>query len=202
MEGKQLFKAPIWDDVRTLGKESGTFPRSFIDIIYAGFPCQDISIAGNGKGLGGERSSLYYELSRIINEIRPPFVFLENVPVITKRGGLEVVTDFTKMGYDSRWITFPASSIGASHKRERWFLLAHTQSERFQTGGQPIGAAKKQPRFESTIKHGTRDEEPANKLEVAGMANDVPYRMDRVKSLGNGVVPAQAKEAFKILMGL
>ncbi len=125
----ELQTSPIWDDVQTLGKDSGSFPINSIDIIYGGFPCQDISIAGLGKGLEGERSGLFFEIIRLAKEIKPKFIFLENVPAISTRGGLQVVNEFTTMGYDCRWCTISAASVGALHKRDRWFLLAHPAIE-------------------------------------------------------------------------
>ena len=126
--------APIWDNVTTL---QGLPLRGHIDIIYGGFPCQDISIAGHGKGLEGERSGLFFEIVRLAEEIKPKFIFLENVPAITSRGGLRVVREVAKLGYDCRWCVISAASVGALHKRERWFLLAHSNSERLE--GQRIG---------------------------------------------------------------
>jgi len=189
-----LSKAPIWDDIRTLqGKDVGK-----VDIIYGGFPCQDISIAGHGKGLEGERSSLCYDIFRISNEIKPGWIFLENVPAITTRGGLEVVKEIAKMGYDCRWITITASSVGALHKRERWFLLAHSRCERFLQRSEEI---------QSQGKESIRED--FNELcwgkdqsDMVRKDNGIPNQLDRIKALGNAVVPAQAREAFKILMGL
>ena len=118
--------APIWNDVTTL---DGAKLRGMVDIISGGFPCQDISSAGKGAGLAGERSGLFYEIVRLTKEIRPAFVFLENVPAIRTRGLEQVVKEFTEMGYDCRWTMLSAASIGAPHKRERWFFLAHANSE-------------------------------------------------------------------------
>lgn len=118
----QLPRAPIWDDVRTL---RGSFlPR--VDLIAGGFPCQDISSAGRGAGLGGKRSSLFFEIVRLAEETRAPFIFLENVPAIRTRGLREVVGALTEVGYDCRWTCVTASRFGAWHKRERWFLLAYS----------------------------------------------------------------------------
>jgi DNA (cytosine-5)-methyltransferase 1 len=197
-----LQPAPIWDDVQTLGKESGTFPKSFVDIIYGGFPCQDISIAGHGKGLEGERSGLIYEIFRLARELNPSFIFLENVPAITTRGGLALVKEITSMGYDCRWCIISAASIGASHKRERWFLLAHTPSERCKKTRQPLRSKAKQSELINKIEYSKWDQEPENKFELARVVNGLQDRTHRIKALGNAVVPAQAKEAFKILMGL
>lgn len=118
-----LPKAPIWDDIRTLS--ANELPP--IDIITGGFPCQDISVAGRGAGLEGERSGLFFEIMRLAKEIKPSFIFLENVPAITGRGGLRVVREVAALGYDCRWCVISAASVGAMHRRERWFLLAHAK---------------------------------------------------------------------------
>lgn len=124
----QLPGAPIWDDVRTLAPESlGGTPVSF-DIIYGGFPCQDLSVAGAGKGLEGNRSGLFFEITRLAREFSVPFIFLENVPAIRTRGLDKVLHELTSMGYDCRWTSVSASYVGAPHRRERWFLLAHSNS--------------------------------------------------------------------------
>ena len=121
-----LDRAPIWDDIRNF--DGSTF-SGYIDIIFGGFPCQDISVAGKGVGLEGERSGLFFEIVRLAKEIKPKFIFLENVPAITSRGGLRVVREITAMGYDCRWCVISAASVGALHRRERWFLLAHSKHD-------------------------------------------------------------------------
>ena len=125
MRSGDIDKAPIWDDVTTL--RADMLPR--IDIIFGGFPCQDLSVAGRGKGLAGERSGLFFEIIRLVKELSPRFVFLENVPAIRTRGLSEVVNALTEIGYDCRWTCLSAGDVGAPHKRERWFLLAHAKSE-------------------------------------------------------------------------
>jgi DNA (cytosine-5)-methyltransferase 1 len=131
MSEAKIETAPIWDDVRTLNKKILEAVGE-IDIISGGFPCQDISVAGLGRGLEAERSGLFFEIVRLTKEIRPPFVFLENVPNIRTKGLSEVIKSFTEIRYDVRWACFTASSFGAPHRRERWFALAHTRSERRQ----------------------------------------------------------------------
>jgi len=126
MADESLCNGTIWDDIKTL---DGNIFKGAVDIIYGGFPCQDISVAGHGKGLAGERSGLFYEIVRLLRETRPKFLFLENVPAITGRGGVEVVKEITKMGYDCRWCVISAASVGALHRRERWFLLAHAKHD-------------------------------------------------------------------------
>lgn len=124
-----LEEAPIWDDVRTLRREHLEIP---IDIIFGGFPCQDISAAGRGAGLEGKRSGLFFEVVRLVQEIRPTFVFLENVPAIRTRGLREVIREFTDLRYDCRWTCVSAADVGAPHLRRRWWMLAaNTDSAAF-----------------------------------------------------------------------
>jgi DNA (cytosine-5)-methyltransferase 1 len=119
---------PIWDDVRTF---DGRPWRGIVDVISGGFPCQDISVAGRGDGLDGERSGMWKEMARIIGEVRPQFAFVENSPMLVTRGLERVVADLTKMGYDSRWGIISASDIGANHKRERIWIVAHSKHGRY-----------------------------------------------------------------------
>lgn len=199
MADESLPNSPIWNDITTL---SGLPFNGSIDIIYGGFPCQDISIAGHGKGLEGERSGLVYEIFRLAEELRPSFVFLENVPAITTRGGVALVKKLTEMWYDCRWCVISAESVGASHKRERFFILAYSKSERSHQGGQSMRSQEKFPVANNKTKYDVWDDEPENKFELARVVNGVQDRTHRIKALGNAVVPIQAKEAFKILMGL
>jgi DNA (cytosine-5)-methyltransferase 1 len=102
-----------------------------VDCIHAGFPCQDISAAGSGKGIHGERSGLYREVLRIAGIIRPRFLFLENSPVILSRGLGTVLGDLARIGYDAKWTILAASEIGAPHQRDRWWCLCtHTHYAR------------------------------------------------------------------------
>ncbi len=254
MADGQLPVAPIWDDVRTLEPLD-------VDIIYGGFPCQDISVAGLGAGLAGERSGLVFEVLRLVAECRPAFVFLENVPAIRTRGGERVVKELAALGYDCRWDVLSAYDMGAPHKRERWFLLAHSHRREVESqrdGHQPKGGgalrrdadgfhhalADASAAGSSNRDAGSRGKSgPTRRLELerlgvsladphhqgleVGIARDtgerpssfregwwgvepdvgrVAYgvrgRVDRIKSLGNAVVPPQAREAFIRLMGL
>ena len=152
--------------------------------------------------MDGERSGLFFEISRLAKEIKPSFLFLENVPAITSRGGLQVVREIAEAGYDCRWCTLSAKEVGAHHIRERWFLLAHTKSQRLQETGQPIRQEPKFAELNDQSQHESWHEEPKDKLEMAGMVNGICPRSHRIKALGNAVVPIQAKTAFKLLMGL
>lgn len=119
--------APIWDDIRTLTAEH--LPQ--IDIITAGFPCQDLSFANcNAKGLAGKRSGLFFEIARLIRECRPEFVFLENVPGLITRGLGTVLMELHALGFDARWTIVSAEEVGASQVRERLWIMAYFKSER------------------------------------------------------------------------
>lgn len=119
-----LPKFPIWDDVRTF---DGKPWRGKIDIICGGFPCQDISCAGKGAGIDGERSGLWSEFARIISEVRPRYAFVENSPMLAIRGLGRVLGDLSKIGYDARWCVMGANDVGAPHIRKRMWILAHAR---------------------------------------------------------------------------
>lgn len=116
---------PIYDDVRDLGaarlRADGLLP---IDAICGGFPCQDISLAGSGAGLDGERSGLWREFARLIGEIRPRVAFVENVGALRARGLAAVLGDLASLGYDADWHVVPAAAVGAPHLRERVWIVA------------------------------------------------------------------------------
>lgn len=112
---------PIWDDVRTF---DGRPWRGIVDVVCGGFPCQDISAAGKGAGIDGERSGLWGEMARIIGEVRPRFAFVENSPMLTSRGLGRVLGDLSEMGFDARWGVVSAADAGAPHLRERIWILA------------------------------------------------------------------------------
>lgn len=227
-EGELPF-APILRDVKSLRGQAGV-----ADIIVGGFPCQDISCAGNGAGLAGERSGLFYEIVRLTKEINPTFVFLENVPAIRTRGLREIVRAFTEVGYDCRWTCLSAASVGARHKRERWFLLAYAYGDRRRlqqesrhklkvkahinnNGSQESMANTKSLGLE-TQSNGRRGVETkltepwasgawdeswwTTEPNVGRVVNGATFRVDRIKAIGNGVVPLQVKTAFEKLMGI
>jgi DNA (cytosine-5)-methyltransferase 1 len=137
---------PIWDDVRTF---DGTQWRGVVDVVSGGFPCQDISVAGKGSGLSGERSGLWREMARIIREVRPRFVFVENSPALTGRGLDVVLGDLASLGYDAEWGVLGASSVGAPHRRERIWILARLDSDsdggRCEKLGKSTGGGESRP---------------------------------------------------------
>lgn len=113
---------PVWDDVRTF---DGRPWRGLVDVVSGGFPCQDISVAGKGAGIEGERSGLWREMARIIGEVRPSFAFVENSPALVRRGIGVVLGDLAALGYDARWGIVSAADCGAPHQRERVWIVAH-----------------------------------------------------------------------------
>ena len=125
---------PIWDDVQTF---DGKPWAGIVDVVSGGFPCQDISSAGKGAGIDGERSGMWREMARIIHEVRPRFVFVENSPMLTSRGLGTVLGDLATMGFDARWGVLGAADVGANHQRDRiWIVgkLANTK-ELLRNGG-------------------------------------------------------------------
>jgi DNA (cytosine-5)-methyltransferase 1 len=208
MHTGELSRARIRDDIKTF--PTICFTAETVDIIYGGFPCQDISCAGNGKGLEGERSGLFFEMLRLAKEIKPKFVFLENVPAISTRGGLRVVKEIADSGYDCRWCTISAASVGALHNRKRWFLLAKLCN----TNGKPSRQTDTEtepdtPECDSWRRFTgqywpfeSREHWQKTVSEMGKCADGISHQVDRLRSLGNAVVPQQAQEAFQILMGI
>ena len=127
---------PIYEDVTQL---DGRPHRGAVDIITGGFPCQDISLAGKGAGIDGERSGLWSHLARLIGEIRPAYAVLENVSALLGRGLDRVAGDLAEIGYDCEWHCIPASAVGAPHRRDRIWIVAYPISDggRTDAGAQP-----------------------------------------------------------------
>jgi DNA (cytosine-5)-methyltransferase 1 len=115
-----------YDDVCTVGSHN----LAPVDLICGGFPCQDISLAGKGGGIDGARSGLWAEYARIIGELGPRWVVVENVSAITSRGLDRVLRDLAALGYDAEWDCIPASALGAPHRRDRFWLVAYPDGER------------------------------------------------------------------------
>lgn len=113
---------PIWSDVCSF---DGRPWRGLVDVVSGGFPCQDISAAGNGDGIDGARSGLWREMARIVGEVRPAYVYVENSPLLVGRGLAVVLGDLAEMGYDAQWCIVSASDCGAPHQRERCWVVAH-----------------------------------------------------------------------------
>lgn len=115
---------PTFGDIKEF---DGTPWRGSVDVLCGGFPCQDISAAGKGAGISGERSGLWKEYARLIGEMRPKFVFAENSPLLRTRGLGVVLEDLASLGYNARWGIIGARDVGAPHKRDRMWVLAYAR---------------------------------------------------------------------------
>ena len=206
-----LERFPIWDDVRTF---NGSHWRGSIDIVSGGFPCQDISSAGRGGGIAGEKSGLWKQMARIIGEVRPRYVFVENSPLLVVRGLGTVIGDLSSMGYDSRWGIVGAHHAGANHVRDRIWILAYSNSPQLKGGKLSSRAQSKNTNagfsgwWETEPNVGRVVDGLAARLDKSGtdimrggskVQDVVPNRAKRLKAIGNGQVPAAMMIAWKTL---
>ena len=208
---KTLETFPIWDDITTF---DGRPWRGVVDCVSGGFPCQDISIAGKQKGLHGERSGLWGEMGRVIDEVRPTSVFIENSPQLAKLGLDKVLLDLAKMGYDAEWGIFGATAVGANHLRQRMWILGIDSNkidalrENESCGrGTYSDFAEWSPEKVKQEWFGREFELDAVPLvdgnyaysEAVRILDGIPDRMDRTARLGNAQVPAVATLAYLTL---
>jgi DNA (cytosine-5)-methyltransferase 1 len=209
---------PIWNDVQTF---DGTQWRGRIDVVSGGFPCQDISAAGKGAGIDGARSGMWFHMARIIGEVRPQFAFVENSPMLTSRGLGRVLGDLAAMGYDARWGVLGAVDAGAPHKRDRIWIVADSNGmrelqpqgrEREQRGRLGNGGADLADSDSAQCKGDERPERVAaehadissagwwtTEPDMGRVAYGVAARVDRLRCIGNGQVPAVAALAWDML---
>ncbi len=197
---------PIYDDVRTLTAERLAADGIGVDVICGGFPCQDISSAGRKVGIVGKRSGLWSEFSRLIGELRPSHVLVENVSALLSRGLDRVLGDLAEVGYNAEWHCIPASAIGACHGRDRFWLVAYPHSDSKSSGADHDEACRNEALCEITnagriSRHLGRlrrqqqrvswDRVWPNENPPLGMGVDdgLSQRLDRLKALGNSVVP-------------
>jgi len=197
---------PKYKDVRDVGKHN--LPTA--DLICGGFPCQDVSIAGLRKGLEGKRSTLWTEFYRIVCEIRPRWIIIENVAGLLSSDNGEfarkILRELAEAGFDVEWVSLHASDFGASHRRERVFLIAN--SNRF---GLETNAADevlfKQTHYtweagyirsvhgKNLVSHFPSGEALVSNPANVGSDYGISPRLDRnrIKALGNAVVPQVAE---------
>lgn len=175
---------PKFRDVRECGARN--LPP--VDLIAGGFPCQDISSAGKRAGITGERSGLWFEFARIIRELRPHYVLVENVPALFHRGIERVLGELAQSGYDAEWQCLPAAAFGAPHIRDRVFILAYANSERRDGGACILQTASAPGGLFAERDHAWRAEPGMGRV-----AHGVPRRVDRLRGLGNAVVPQVAE---------
>ncbi len=191
---------PIWDDIRTF---DGRPWRGIVDVVSGGFPCQDISCAGKGKGLGGERSGLWSEMARVIGEVRPRYVFVENSPMLTSRGLGSVLGDLAEMGYDARWGVLGAGDAGGLHERNRLWIVAPANGYKKRVQGHKQKPLHRGPAF-SWCQDVRGIEDLRNRPDVPQphllrIYNGVACYVDRIAAIGNGQVPQVVKLAWEIL---
>ena len=177
---------PIWDDVQTF---DGRPSAGSVDVVSGGFPCQDVSKAGAGQGIEGARSGLWFEYARLIGELRPQVVFVENVAELCGRGLGDVLGSLAEIGYDAWWDCIPASALGGLHKRERLWLTAYPNAvgERCKRIRLPPARASEWDQFEGLVQACLRVSVPAGRR--GGVSDGLPDRAHRLKALGNAVVP-------------
>lgn len=187
---------------------------------------------------------MFFEVIRLIKDIKPTFVFLENVPAIRTRGLDAVIKEITDAGYDCRWTDLSAAEVGAPHKRNRWWLLGYSEhngqlatekrgssketisnnekgqneTSKFKGAGTstvlpesfipntssegPEGQRQEPSGVKQELRNASLDSWWATEPNMGRVVNGLPHRVDRIKCLGNAVVPLCAKEAFKELMGI
>ena len=248
----------IYPDVTKLTAEIMVADGIRPDVITGGFPCQDISTAGTGAGIDGERSGLWSEIARLIGEVRPRYAIMENVSALLGRGLDRVLGDLAEIGYDAEWHCITAASAGAPHRRDRIWIVAYPNDSgqpsdsgggedkgneaRDNIGGSGEGVAypnefrcqerhvertesnqqgspnyalsrgsvvadPNQPRLEGWLREGLQERAAEQCVREGGtrpgrlsdhwlvepnvgrVANGVPKRVDRLKCLGNAVVP-------------
>ena len=209
---------PIWDDVQTFDVRPW---KGRVDVVSGGFPCQDISVAGKGAGITGDRSGMWFHMARIVGEVRPQYVFVENSPMLCSRGLGTVLGDLAALGYDARWGVLGAADVGAPHQRDRIWIVADANCMREL---QPQGSVSNQRGWvgdsSCEMAHANsaqcqRNECPERIKEkhsnlgipswwdvepdVGRVVNGLAARVDRLKAIGNGQVPAVAATAWNLI---
>jgi DNA (cytosine-5)-methyltransferase 1 len=161
-----------------------------VDVICGGFPCQDISYAGRGAGLDGERSGLFFEAVRVVRELQPRCVVLENVAALLARGLDRVLGTLAEIGYDAEWHCIPAAAFGLPHYRERVFIMGHNRDTEGVRRRSTVG---KIPRIEPNDSRIRAKHWAENQPRMAGRDDEFPKRVDARRGLGNAVVPQVAE---------
>jgi DNA (cytosine-5)-methyltransferase 1 len=215
---------PVWDDVQTF---DGKPWRGIVDVVSGGFPCQDISAAGKGAGIDGEKSGMWRHMARIVDEVRPRFVFVENSPMLTSRGLGRVLGDLATMGYNAKWGVLGAIDAGAPHQRDRiWIVATDASGKQLRAKQKPgeecqraallgdDGEEESLADANGARRKGYRDSPKRRQEEhavsslpswwevepsVGRVDHGVAARVDRLKALGNGQVSAVAELAWETL---
>ena len=192
-----------YDDIRTLTADRLAQDSISINAIAGGFPCQDISYAGYGAGLEGERSGLWYEYARLIGELGPDIVIVENVSALLDRGMGAVLGTLSDLGFNAIWDTVTACSVGLPHMRRRVFIVAYANRlngwPRFRDSfAREYRALQTLDRFESArARQRARLENPS---ELYRGADGLPFGMERNRGIGNAVAPDVAEAIGRAIM--
>ena len=197
---------PIWDDVTTF---DGNRWCGSVDVVSGGFPCQDLSVAKQGaEGIDGSRSGLWKQMARIVCEVRPRFVFVENSPALTFRGLGRVLGDLAEMGFDACWGVFSAADVGAPHIRERIWILAYAGSlaeyrpvlakDCPELGGDKAVRCEdwKQFALVAGVPAGLGRWRELGQPGLVRVDDGVADVLDRLHAVGNGQVPAVVRHAW------
>ena len=196
---------PCYDDIATLTGERLRADGISVDVICGGFPCQDISHAGSRAGIEGSRSGLWSEYSRLIGELRPSYVIVENVTALRGRGLARVLGEMAALGYDAEWHCIPASALGAPHPRDRIWIIAHAAALRRDEGQRPAEGWRRflwpgqldrpSPWASAENNHDVR----SGFLRIVdGLAG----RVDRLGACGNAVTPIIPQIIGEAIMSL
>lgn len=193
-------------DGRQLGRHRGHW------LITGGFPCQDISNAGPRDGIGGRRSGLWWEMHRLVGELRPAFVVAENVPALCNRGLERVLLSLADLGYDAEWEVVSAASIGAPHVRKRIWIVAYPNLLRRVAAGQVHARGQHVGNGQHSDGPAARDlpwadwqaitagRQMGGEPLVSRMDDGLSDRLDRVHALGNAVIPQLVAQIFRRLL--
>ena len=192
---------PLWNDVTTF---DGRPWRGIVDVVSGGFPCQDISCAGRGAGITGKKSGLWSEYARVIREVEPPFVFVENSPMLASRGLDRLLADLAALGFDAEWCVLGADAVGAPHLRKRmWILGAHPTRARGYTVANEthdLHGLQLWSRQEWSDALDICPSWPRGDASLYGVDDGVASWGDQFRVLGNGQVPLVATVAWRTLM--
>ena len=196
--------AQIFDDVRAVGRHN--LPD--VDILMGGFPCQSISVCGQRRGLNDEKKSgLWFEMLRVISELRCRIVVMENVSNVLRVGGPQVIGGLAEIGYDCEWAIVSARQFGAPHLRKRWFCIA-TNSDRSNSQKQSmytestVGGISNMSKFDCRKNRGIEGawQKGAPVSALCSVDDGIPDRVARLKALGNAIVPQCSEYIFEYII--
>lgn len=177
-------EVPKWTDIKDFDGEAFVREHGQLDLISGGFPCQDLSYCGSGSGLEGERSGLWKEMFRIVCEIRPRYILVENVTALLARGVGRIFADLAAVRYDCEWDCLSASAFGANHFRDRVFIIGKNTDFAKDLFSPILKVRSENANYRRNRKKGWWSSKPG----VPRVVDGTPKRMDRHAMCGNGQV--------------